>query len=186
MAGGGFIQGNKLSLNTLTREDLPAYRSWIENARATCFMETGWRPPSDAEMDALYAASTEQNETVVLTIVPEKLQRPVGVCGLYLIQWICRRAEFRILIGDDEGRGHGYGTEAAKLMLTYAFDRLNLESVHLGVNIENKAAIGSYEKAGFRREGIRRKLVYRNGRYYDVLMMSVLREEWLSNGTAQG
>lgn len=182
MSEGFFLSGPTVGLRGLTREDLPAYRRWIENPAATAFMETGWRPPSDAEMEALYKASTEPNDTVVFAIQPHGLGRAVGSCGLYLIQWICRRAEFRILIGDDEGRGRGYGTEAAKLVLAYAFDKLNLEIVYLGVNLENGGAIRSYEKAGFRREGIRRKLVYRNGRYYDVVMMSILREEWQSGG----
>ena len=71
------------------------------------------------------------------------------------------------------------------MVVDYAFDRLNLETVYLGVNVENGSAIRSYEKAGFQREGTRRKLVYRNSRYYDILMMSVIREEWLKHRLAK-
>jgi RimJ/RimL family protein N-acetyltransferase len=173
-----FLSGPSVALHGLSKDDLPAYRNWINNPAATAFMESGWRPASEAEVQAIYDASTAPQDTSVFTIVPTELGRPIGVAGLYLIQWICRRAEFRILIGDDEGRGRGYGTEAAKLVVDYGFDKLNLETIYLGVNIENNGAVRSYEKAGFQREGIRRKLVYRNGRYYDVLMMSILREEW--------
>lgn len=176
-----FLSGPSVGLFGLRTQDMEVYRLWIENKDATRFMETGWRPPSDQEMEALYRASTEPNDTVVFKIVPHELGRPVGVAGLYAIQWICRRAEFRILIGEQDGLGRGYGTDAAKLCIHYAFDKLNMEIVYLGVNTENIAAIRSYEKAGFVREGIRRKLVYRNSRYYDVLSMSILREEWLSD-----
>lgn len=173
-----FIKGGLVNLYGLRREDLEPYREWIENRSATFFMETGWRPPSDADMDALFKSSTGPSDVAVFGIVPENMDRPVGIVGLYAIQWICRRAEFRILLGDDVARGRGYGTAAAKAIVDYGFDLLNLETIYLGVNTENTGAIRSYEKAGFRREGIRRKLIYRNSRYYDALMMSILREEW--------
>lgn len=173
-----FLSGPSVSLHSLSRDDLPIYRDWINNPAATAFMESGWRPASEAEVQAIYDASTVPQDTSVFTIVPNALGRAIGVAGLYLIHWICRRAEFRILIGDDEGRGKGYGTEAAELVVEYGFDKLNLETIYLGVNVENRGAVRSYEKAGFQSEGIRRRLVYRNGRYYDVVMMSIVRDEW--------
>lgn len=179
-----FLSGPTVALCGLSRTDLTAYQGWLDNSEATFFMESGWRPSSEAEMEAVYKASTEPQDTAVFTIIPHGLGRPIGVVGLYLIQWICRRGEFRILIGDDEGRGRGYGTEAARLILDYGFNNLNLETIYLGVNTENAGAKRSYEKAGFRPEGVRRKLVYRNARYYDVLMMSILREEWQAGAMA--
>ncbi len=174
----GFLTGETVVLRGLTRADLPEYRRWLENPAATAFMESGWRPMGESELEALYKQSVEQTDTVAFVIEDRKDGHAVGICGLYLIQWICRRAEFRILIGDDGARGRGLGTEAARLILEYAMLKLNLETVYLGVNVENAGAVRSYEKAGFVREGIRRRIVYRNGRYYDVLMMSVIRPEW--------
>lgn len=176
----GFLEGKNVTLRGLEREDLSTYRSWLNNAKATHFMESGWRPSSVEDMEEIYRASTHPTDTAIFIIEDKKSNKPIGVCGLYLIQWICRRGEFRILICDDNGRGRGLGTEAAKLVVDYAFNTLNLETIYLGVNTENTAAIRSYEKAGFQREGIRRKLIYRNGTYYDALMMSILREEFLT------
>src|SRR3546814_16763304 len=93
-------------------------------------------------------------DAIVFAIVEKATGRAVGTCGLYLINWICRRAQFNILIGEPEVWDKGYGSEAARLILGYAFDKLNLESVQLGVNAENKRAIRSYEKAGFVQEEI--------------------------------
>ena len=173
-----FLSGDTIDLRGLRRDDMATYLGWLENPEATHFMESGWRPVSDEEIEAIYQSSTEPQDTAVFVIQPKGAETPVGSCGLYLIHWICRRAEFRILIGDDAARGKGYGSEAARLVVDYGFGKLNLETIYLGVNEENGQAIRSYEKAGFKREGIRRKLIYRNGRYYNVLMMSILREEW--------
>lgn len=175
-----FLSGDKVSLRGLRRSDLDLYRSWLENPDATHYMESGWRPMADAEMEAIYQSSVVANDSAVFVMVDRASGEAVGICGLYLIQWVCRRAEFRILIGNDQARNRGLGSEAAKLVVDYGFNKLNLETISLGVNTENKRAIASYEKAGFRPEGVRRKLIFRNGRYYDALMMSILREEHLS------
>ena len=173
-----FLTGTKVCLRGLRRDDLALYRRWLENPKATHYMESGWRPVPDSELESIYQASTEASDTVAFVLVDKATDTPVGVCGLYLIQWICRRAEFRILIGEDAFRGKGLGTEAAQLMVAYGFEKLNLETIYLGVNTENTGAIRSYENAGFVREGVRRRLIYRNGQYYDALMMSILRDEF--------
>lgn len=172
--------GPSVSLRGLRRTDLEFYRSWLENPEATHFMESGWRPMPDSEMEAIFKSSTEAPDTAVFVIVDRASDTPVGICGLYLIQWICRRGEFRILIGDSRFLGKGLGTEAARLVVVYGFEKLNLETIYLGVNTENKRAIRSYENAGFTAEGVRRRLIYRNSRYYDALMMSILREEYFA------
>lgn len=181
-----FIEGQKIDLRGLRREDLDAYRSWIDNPMVTKFMETGWRPIADHELEELYRVSTASPDTVAFAIIDKGAGKVVGCCGLYAIQWICRRADFRIIIGDADAWNKGIGSEAARLMVAYGFDKLNLETIYLGVNTENEGAIKSYEKAGFVREGVRRKLIYRNGRYYDALMMSVLREEYMSRKASAG
>ena len=173
-----FLVGTHIALRGLMREDMGIYRRWLDNSEVTHFMESGWRPASDADIEQIYRASTESPDTVAFGIVDRATGRLVGAAGLYLIQWVCRRGEFRIIIGDTKAWDRGLGSEAARLIVAYGFDRLNLETIYLGVNAGNKRAIRSYEKAGFQREGVRRKLIYRNGRYYDALMMSILREEY--------
>lgn len=170
-----FLSGNNISLRGLRKDDAESYRSWLDNPDVTHFMESGARPASDKDIEDIYRQA-EQSDTVAF-IIEDKDGRAIGSCGLYVIQWVCRRADFRIIIGDPSAWGKGIGTEAAELVLAYGFEKLNLETIYLGVNAENTRAIRSYEKAGFIREGIRRKLIYRNGRYYDAIMMSVLREE---------
>lgn len=173
-----FIRGDLIELRGLRREDLASYANWIDNREATYFMETGWRPAHEAELEAIFKTSTEAPDHAVFVIQDKVSKMAVGVVGLYLISWICRRAEFRIFIGESSALGRGFGTEAAKLVCAYGFDHLNLELIYLGVNTANQRAVKSYKNAGFVEEGIRRKLIYRNGKYYDAVMMSILREEF--------
>jgi RimJ/RimL family protein N-acetyltransferase len=84
-------------------------------------------------------------------------------------------------IGDRELWGKGYGTEAMKLMLRFAFQELNLRRVSLNTFEYNPRAVHSYEKAGFVHEGCERDWLHREGRRWDLIYMGILREEWLAS-----
>lgn len=176
----GFLIGEKVRLRGVRREDMEAYRRWLADPAVTEFLEMGWKPLADADLDATYHSLTANPETVAFIVEDKATGEAVGVAGLYLIQWLARRAQFNILIGERKAWDRGFGTESLQLLLRYGFETLNLESIQLGVNAENARAIRSYEKAGFVHEGRRRRFVYRNGRYYDSLMMSMLREEYFA------
>lgn len=179
-----FLDSEKIYLRGMIESDLDLYKTWIDNPEVTYYMEMGWKPIGDIDLRKVYAEATDSNNTVIFIIVNKETNKPVGVIGLYLIQWICRRAQYRILIGDTSQWNKGIGAESTRVILKYAFECLNLETVYLGVNAENVGAIHSYENAGFVHEGKQRKFVYRNGRYYDVLNMSMLREEYFNAGAS--
>lgn len=82
-------------------------------------------------------------------------------------------------IGERAYWGKGYGGEAMKLLVRFAFLELNMHRVSLDVFDYNPRAIRSYEKAGFRVEGRQREMILRDGVRTDVLFMGVLREDWL-------
>jgi len=82
-------------------------------------------------------------------------------------------------IGEPDYWGKGYGTEAMKLVLRYAFLELNLHHVSLDVFDYNARAIHSYEKAGFTIEGRMRNTLLREGKRWDLVFMGILRKEWL-------
>lgn len=178
-AGGrDFLRGSRIVLRAVARADLEAYRRWLDDPKVTEFLEMGARPTRDADCEAFWRLANESEDAVVFAIVERKTGKTVGTCGLYLLQWVCRRGQFNILVGEPSAWDKGYGTEAARLILGYAFDKLNLNSVQLGVNADNARAVRSYEKVGFVREGVRRQFIYRDGRYYDMVLMSVLRDEY--------
>jgi RimJ/RimL family protein N-acetyltransferase len=81
-------------------------------------------------------------------------------------------------IGERDYWGKGYGTDAMRVVLRYAFIELNLHRVSLDVFEYNPRAVRSYEKAGFRHEGRARGVLHRAGRRWDLIYMGILREEW--------
>ena len=103
----------------------------------------------------------------------------IGFVALFNIKWRNQSAEFAIGIGDKNYRGKGYGYDALKLVLNYAFNELCLHRVSLTVMDYNKPAIKAYERVGFMREGTYRQAVQRQGKRHDLLLYGILRDEFL-------
>jgi RimJ/RimL family protein N-acetyltransferase len=103
----------------------------------------------------------------------------IGFVGLFGIEWSHGDAWVGIGIGDRQYWGKGYGTDAMRVILRYAFTEMNLQRITLGVFEYNQRAIRSYQKAGFSIEGRLRQYIHREGRYWDEIIMGILREDWM-------
>ena len=101
----------------------------------------------------------------------------IGEAGLHRIDHFSRTCELGIGIGRAYW-GNGFGQDAVRTLLDYAFEHLNMNRVGLYVLAEDPRAVGAYRKAGFVEEGRIRQHAWVRGRYEDELVMSVLREEW--------
>ena len=100
----------------------------------------------------------------------------IGIVRLKRVNAENRTADFGIAIE----RGHwnrGYGTDATRTILRFAFEEMNLHRVQLGVLEYNTRAIRCYEKCGFIEEGRQRRSKFRDGRYWDNIMMAILDRE---------
>jgi RimJ/RimL family protein N-acetyltransferase len=104
--------------------------------------------------------------------------RLIGGIGLDGIRWAHRDCFVGIGLGEREFWGKGYGTDAMRIVLRYAFTELNLERVTLDVFEYNQRGVRSYEKAGFVLEGRQRGQILREGRRWDVIYMGILRQDW--------
>lgn len=128
-----------------------------------------------------FTAEMHQNwlKTMVFTgkvaqFIIELDDKPVGSVFLRDIDKENGSAEFGIFIGEDSARGVGCGTEAAKLIIEYGFNELNLHRIFLRVLSDNEPAIKSYKKVGFSYEGRARDMVFLDGKYVDVVFMSII------------
>lgn len=178
-----YMRRGDTSLRAFRRADIGAFRRWWDNFEVTRYMESGWRPSTKAIAGSIVNL-IEADDRAIVFAVETSAGRLIGSCGLYEIFWPGRRAEFRIMLGEPDALGHGHGTRATEMVVEYAFLRANMEVVHLGVNADNVAAVKAYEKAGFVREGVRRRFVFAAGEYHDAVVMSILRQEYLERTAA--
>jgi UDP-4-amino-4,6-dideoxy-N-acetyl-beta-L-altrosamine N-acetyltransferase len=119
-----------------------------------------------------YQNRTDREEFIVLLE-----GRAVGTVGLSHIDRENRRAEYGILVGETAARGSGVGAAASRLILARAFGPLSLSRVFLHVFPDNAPALRLYERIGFKREGLLRSHVVKNGVARDVVAMGLLAAE---------
>lgn len=120
----------------------------------------------------------QKSDELFFLIRTLKEDRAIGFIGLDGIRWVHGDAWVGIGLGDRDYWGKGYGTDAMRILLRYAFEELNLHHLSLSVFEYNSRAIRSYEKVGFVSEGCIRKCLMRDGRRFDMFFMGILSTEW--------
>jgi RimJ/RimL family protein N-acetyltransferase len=175
------IDSERTRLRAIEREDIPRFVEWLNDPEVTAGLlitlpmstwdETRW-------FESLANRAPEERPLALDARLPDGGWTHIGNVGLQQIEWTNRAAEFGIFIGDKAFWNNGYGSEATRLTLKHGFETLNLNRIYLYVFETNPRAIRAYVKCGFVREGTLRQSAYRNGRYIDALLMSMLRSEW--------
>lgn len=115
---------------------------------------------------------------LVLAICLKETNEHIGYSYLTNIDWKNRNALSGKMIGEPKCWGKGYGTEVTMLLLYHAFMVMGLQRVESVQLINNIAAIKTIEKNGYKKEGILRKAVFKNGEYQDLNLMSIIRDDF--------
>jgi len=172
-----FLTGKHVYMRPLDRNDLTYILKWSNDPEIRGL--TGEvRPMSLAKAEEFYERVKSDDQRVWFIIALQEDDRVIGEAGLLRMFPAWRTTDLSIIIGERETWGKGYGTEAINLLLDYAFGYLNFHRVAIGVVCLNEAALGFYEKVGFRKEGVQREGYYYNHAYYDFVMMSILEDEY--------
>lgn len=181
--GRGLLLGRTVRLRPLTEDDLPHLDRW--------WRETEWQPlqqptvrprPAGTAADLFRAWSANTDPGAVgLSVETLEDTRLVGHVTLHGAALPQRTGTLGIILGP-EHTGHGYGSDAVRVLLRYAFQEMNLHRVELSVWGFNTDARRAYERCGFVVEGRRREAVFHAGRYHDDVVMGVLASEWNATG----
>ena len=171
------LVGKMVKLVPLERADLARSRAW---ANEMSLNEDILRvlPVAEEEQEKWYRNIVEDRSKIVFAIKTTKSGEHIGNTGLYHIDWIHRRAEFWIIIGEKRFWNKGLGAEATALMLAYGFHHINLARIFLHVSEDNKRALSTYKKLNFVLEGRLREHYFINGRYANILVMAILRRDY--------
>lgn len=166
------IEGSRIRLSAIRPKDSASLFRWI-NDRELVVFNAGFHPVHAAQHAAWMRSIVNRNDVVVFAIRQKRGDRLIGVCQLHTISPVHRSAELQIRIGDARARGRGYGAEAVRLLVDFAFRDLNLHRVWLRVFRTNTRALKTYASAGFAKEGVMRDAAFVNGRFVDVVVMGI-------------
>jgi diamine N-acetyltransferase len=180
------IYGERLRFRGIDRDDLRIFVEWINDPEIlqgigvylpySMTDEEEWfekmrqRPAEEHNLAIEVKAPTQEGD--------EETWKLIGSCGFFNLDLRNSSSEFGIMIGEKSYWNQGYGTEAVHMLVQLGFNTLNLNRIYLRVLGTNPRAIRAYEKAGFTHEGLQRQAEFRDGRYIDMLVMSILRSEF--------
>jgi RimJ/RimL family protein N-acetyltransferase len=173
------LKGERVILRAISREDIP--RLWSFNNSVDVELAGGGDPPipqSLARFEAEFEQSAGRGGRDGSSFVIEADNKCIGQCALFNFNETARTCELGITIGDQAYWGKGYGKEAIRLLLEYAFRYCNYRKVWLHAHDNNARAIRAYQECGFVEEGRLREQVWSNGAYQDLVCMGLLQKEW--------
>ena len=177
------IVHGKVFLRPAEREDLPLFVRWFGDARTTRTLSAAAPMSLASEEDWFERVVANQGrDGYHFAICRVDDDRPIGTIGLFEMDLRNGSAGLGISIGDPADTGQGYGTDAMRAIVGWAFDMLRLERVWLDVYDFNPRARLVYERVGFVHEGTQRHAIFRHGRFADVHRMAILAGEWRALG----
>ena len=177
-----FIKGPRLFLREIRQSDVNAsYYAWLNDPETTRYLEVRHSPVSMEEMTRHVSELDGRTDILFLAICQNAGRKHIGNIKLGPINNIHRFASLSILIGDKSSRGKGYASEAISVLADFAFNTLNLNRLSAGLYEGNIGSYKAFEKAGFRKEGIFRKMRYYQGKYVDQIMMGLIRQDMRSH-----
>ena len=172
------LKGKKVILRPVDVErDLERCLVWINDPEVVQFLGKPLKPITRNKEQELLEKILSDESGVVFAI--DTLDgRHIGMTGLHRISHFDGTAVTGTMIGDKRYWGRGYGTDAKMLLLWYAFRVLNLRRINSHVICFNKRSLGCQLKCGYKIEGVKKREVYKNGRYHDLVMLAVFRRGW--------
>ena len=169
------LSGERVVLRPFRPEDVePVWRARLDPMTWAQTTESPLVPQTLAEYRARHEVPTGDSSAQFAVDVDEVL---VGRAALFSVDDLARSGEVGLSVLPGH-QGKGYGRDVLRVLLAYGFRSRNLRRIHLQTLASNEPALRAYRAAGFVEEGRRREHAWVEGRYDDVVLMSVLRSEW--------
>ena len=167
------LENDVLKLRLIEPEDYETIRNWRTDAQEyNSFFE--FRPVTKKQNEMFYEKHSDEFN---FCIVYKKTNEVIGTISIVDLDTRSRKAEMgRILIGDKKYRGQGLMKSAIELVKEYAFKNLNLRKLYCTVFEKNLPAQKTYTSCGFKQEAVLKEHIYKNGKYENVLIFSLFRE----------
>lgn len=170
--------GKQVQLREYRSTDAEKAQNYLNDFEVTRLLTPGIPFPYTLEDEKQWVSSQSAMKDLYNFAI-ETLEdgRYIGGCGINHLDWKNSIATVGIFIGDKSLWGKGYGTDAMKLLISFIFEQMNINKIKLNVYAFNERAVKCYEKCGFVKEGTLRQEIYRDGRYYDVYVMGLLKTD---------
>jgi RimJ/RimL family protein N-acetyltransferase len=175
------LKGKSVLLRPVKRSDISYFLKWFNDPEVIQYLGMYLPMTEMAEEKFIEELGTTRARTdalFVIEVIEGNSTKPIGNCGLHGINSKDNHATFGIVIGEKDYWNKSYGTEAARLLINYGFQQLNVHRISSSAVAFNERSIRLHKKVGFREEGRLRQRMFKNGQYHDLVQFGILREDW--------
>ncbi|TXT58573.1 MAG: Spermidine N(1)-acetyltransferase [Promethearchaeota archaeon] len=174
-----FIKGERIDLVPMSKENAKLRYKWVNDQSVRIYSRN--EVPHTLEEIKKWSERSQEGvkEHIGFELWHKKDQKTIGNGGLSRIDYIARKANAWMVIGEKDYWSEGLGTEAMKLILDYAFKEVNLHKVYAGIFEPNIGSWSCAQKLGFKLEGRLKNAIYVNGKYHDARKYAMFKKDWL-------
>ena len=173
------ILGKRVVLRAIEEQDLRQLHQWANDPEIWQNLG-GWHFPSSFDSMAQWFAGLKNDQLnhrfAIETLEDKQL---IGTANLVAIDWKNRHAFHGMMLGSTTSRSKGYGLDTVMAVMRFAFDELNLERLDSDIIEYNQPSVRLYVgKCGWKEEGRLRRWHFRKGRYWDKIMVGIIRDDY--------
>ncbi len=172
---GPVLKGVRVTLRPADDSDPPRFVPWFADMEVTRFLGRRFAVPLYQEFDFLKRIGESKDDVWWMIDADGEA---VGATGIHAIDWQSAHGTTGIVIGAKERWRTGIASEAMALRTRYAFRELNLHKLMTEAYLDNAGSRRALEKTGYRTVGIRREHFFTRGRWHDLWLGELLREDW--------
>jgi diamine N-acetyltransferase len=174
------LKGEKVQLRPVRRSDIGYFLKWFNDPEVIQYLSM-YLPMTEMYEENYIQELAKKDDTKVRLVIEAfegQSNKPIGTIGLDSISPKDHHATFGIAIGDKDYWSKGYGTEAARLIVNYGFQQLNLHRINSTVIGFNERSARMHKKVGFKEEGRQREFYFKNGAFHDQIVFGILQNDW--------
>lgn len=175
-----FLRGENIFLKALNKQDIieSNWYGWFNDEKLCENLQKHYFPNTlEEQVDYFNKNIFSSSTKLQLGIFKYEIEKLLGVISLNDIDYINRKAEMSVIIGEPEGKDTVTLLESWKLLLNHGFNTLNLNKIYSGTVLK-EIVILMKKTIGFVEEGVLRQDVFKNGKYLDVYYVSILKDEF--------
>lgn len=171
-----FLESENIYLRPFIKEDIDFFTKWYNDFDTRSKIGA---VDSTSSFEAEKIIERNDKDSIWFAVVRKSDNKVIGETGLLRMFPAWATTDLTIIIPDKEDQHKGYGVETINLIMNYAFGYLNFNRISIGVVGFNDSALSFYKKVGFKKEGIQEEGYYYNYKYYDFVMMRILKREFI-------
>lgn len=174
-----YLETERLFLEPMQEKDFQEIKkAFASEERIKHYLPGAFRYYNDTQLKALLEDWNDEASSFLYSLKEKSSKKMIGLINLDEVSYLMRRYEMGVLLLDKNFEGKGYAREACQKILSHMFVQYQMHRVSVKVMQGNEASIKLFKNLGFKEEGRLRDFVWRDGKYLDMLLLSLLEQEW--------